>query len=65
MFYGLLNIPVLVNKFRDINRDAVSQGRSLTSEELDKAIEVEIRARAVATIIDGYMRTFGHMYATI
>ena len=65
VFYGLLNIPVLVNKFREINRDAVTKGRYLTSEELDKAVEVEIRARAVATRIDGYMRTFGHNYATI
>ena len=65
VFYGLLNIQVLANKFKDLNKDRVTSGRKLNSTELHTALENDIRDRAVASKLDGWTRTFGELYATI
>lgn len=60
MFYGLLNLPVLVHKFIPLYRESGE-----TEDALRLRVEQDLRARAVALTAEGWCRTFGKDYATI
>jgi hypothetical protein len=60
MFYGLLNLPVLVAKFKPLYRVDKEPDK-----DLEARIEKDLRSRAIALVCEGWCRTFGRHYATI